>query len=166
MVALADRGNMMGARKKGAWGGPRRGAGPKPGSGGPPELVRRNRVVVMLTDAELRKLRKLADEKDLPLGTAAYEFVASFNEERRANPKCDVVARVVRDDAVVRLGILDRVAPAESPKRTKPARYSMADFLCKVKREARFAAVRFDPDAISRALRRAAQEIEHEANVA
>jgi len=43
---------------------------------GPPEDVRRNRIVVMLTDGELAKLHRLAGEKDLPLGTVAYEFVA------------------------------------------------------------------------------------------
>ena len=45
------------------------------GSGGPPEMVRRNRVVITLTDAELAKLHRLAEERDLPLGTAAYEIV-------------------------------------------------------------------------------------------
>ncbi len=44
--------------------------------GGPPEKVRRNRVVITLTDAELAKLHRLAERKDLPLGTAAYEIVA------------------------------------------------------------------------------------------
>jgi hypothetical protein len=41
-----------------------------------PEEARRNRVVVMLTDGELAKLHRLAEEKTLPLGTVAYEFVA------------------------------------------------------------------------------------------
>ena len=45
------------------------------GSGGPPEKVRRNRIVVMLTDGELTKLERLAEAKGLPLGTVAYEFV-------------------------------------------------------------------------------------------
>lgn len=45
------------------------------GSGGPPETIRRNRVVVMLTDGELTKLQRLAEAKGLPLGTVAYEFV-------------------------------------------------------------------------------------------
>jgi len=52
----------------------KRGRGRPKGSGGPPEKVRRNRVVVMLTDSELTKLERLA--KGLPLGTVAYEFVA------------------------------------------------------------------------------------------
>ena len=53
--------------------------GPRPGSGrpkGPEAEVRRNRVAIMLTDAELAKLHRLAERKDLPLGTAAYEIVA------------------------------------------------------------------------------------------
>ena len=62
----------MGARKAGCSGG--RMGRPK-GSGGPPETVRRNRVVVMLTDGELTKLQRLGGEKQLPLGTVAYEFV-------------------------------------------------------------------------------------------
>jgi len=43
---------------------------------GPPEDVRRNRVVVMVTDGELAKLHRLADARDLPLGTIAYELLA------------------------------------------------------------------------------------------
>ncbi|HME68647.1 MAG TPA: hypothetical protein VKM54_02130 [Myxococcota bacterium] len=66
--------------KKGSWGGPRRGAGMKPA---PPETVRRNRVVVMLKDDELAKLHRLAEEKNLPLGTVAYEFVARGLTRRR-----------------------------------------------------------------------------------
>lgn len=45
------------------------------GTGGPLETIRRNRVVVLLTDGELAKLHRLAEEKSLPLGTAAYEIV-------------------------------------------------------------------------------------------
>ena len=45
------------------------------GTGGPPEQVRRNRVVVMLTDDELAKLTKLADERELPLGTTAVREI-------------------------------------------------------------------------------------------
>lgn len=43
---------------------------------GPPDTVRRNRVVVMLTDAEIAALRDLADSKGLPTGTAAYQIMA------------------------------------------------------------------------------------------
>ena len=53
------------------------------GTGGPPEQVRRNRVVVMLTDDELAELTKLADERELPLGTTAYEFVARGLKRRK-----------------------------------------------------------------------------------
>ena len=52
--------------------------GPRPGSGrpkGPVAEVRRNRVVIMLTDGELVKLEKIAGKRGLPLGTAAYEIV-------------------------------------------------------------------------------------------
>ncbi len=69
----------MAARKGG---GKRRMGRPK-GSGGPPETVRRNRVVVMLTDGELAKLHRLAEAKDLPLGTAAYELLAGVLRRRR-----------------------------------------------------------------------------------
>ena len=37
--------------------------------------ARRNRIVIMLTDAEFAKLDRLAARKDLPLGTVAYEIV-------------------------------------------------------------------------------------------
>jgi hypothetical protein len=37
----------------------------------------------MLSDAELEKLRRLADEKDLPLGTVAYEFVGRGLKRRK-----------------------------------------------------------------------------------
>jgi hypothetical protein len=56
------------------WGGPRKGSGRPPGTGsGNP---RTNRVVVMLSNDELSVLKRVADLKDLPLGTVAYEFVA------------------------------------------------------------------------------------------
>ena len=58
------------------WGGKRPRAGRPKGSGGPPELVRRNRVVVMLTDAELVTLEQVAEGADVPVATAAYEIVA------------------------------------------------------------------------------------------
>lgn len=63
------------AAKKG-WGGPRKGAGRKAGFGKAPEDVRRNRVVVMLTDAELAALHRFAESRDSPLGTAAYELLS------------------------------------------------------------------------------------------
>ena len=47
------------------------------GTGGPPELVRRHRVVVTLNDGELKKLKRVALMRGLPLGTAAYQLVAA-----------------------------------------------------------------------------------------
>lgn len=49
---------------------------------GPPEAVRRNRVTFTLTDAELAKLQALAEERELPVGTAAYEIVAKVLRRR------------------------------------------------------------------------------------
>ena len=62
------------AKLKRGPGGARPGAGRKPG---PPELVRRNRVVVMLTDAELAELERRAERNDAPLGAVAYKIVAA-----------------------------------------------------------------------------------------
>lgn len=62
----------MGAGRKRSWGGPRKGAGRKPD---PQSGVRRNRVTVTLTDSELDALHKLAEERDLPVGTTLYELV-------------------------------------------------------------------------------------------
>jgi len=42
----------------------------------PPEQVRRNRVVVMLTDAELASLHRLADARGKPQGTVAHELLS------------------------------------------------------------------------------------------
>ena len=69
----------MAAVKRGTWGGPRKGSGRK----ATPGEVRRNRVVVMLTDAELAKLHRWAEQKDLPLGTVAYQVVARALARRR-----------------------------------------------------------------------------------
>lgn len=62
--------------KRSGWGGPRPGSGRPPGWGGPPEKVRRHRVVVMLADAELAALERLAEKSEQPLGTMAYRIVA------------------------------------------------------------------------------------------
>ncbi len=64
-------------------GGPRRRPGRPKGSGGPPESIRRNRVVVLVTDSELAKLHRLARRWDLPSGTAAYQLLASALKRRR-----------------------------------------------------------------------------------
>ena len=60
--------------------------GPRPGAGkprGPSGEVRRNRVVVLLTDTELQRLEKLAKARDLPLGTAAYEILSRSLARRK-----------------------------------------------------------------------------------
>ena len=49
----------------------------------PADEVRRNRVVVMVTDAELAKLHRLAEERTLPIGTAAYEIVERALRRRK-----------------------------------------------------------------------------------
>jgi len=53
-------------------GGPRAGAGRPRGAS---ETVRHNRVVILLSDGELAKLHRWANERKLPLGTVAYEIV-------------------------------------------------------------------------------------------
>ena len=65
-------------------GGARKGAGRPLGSGsGPSPLSRRNRVSIMLTDKELKKLERGAKRKGLPLSTHAYHIV----ERRLAREK-------------------------------------------------------------------------------
>ena len=54
-------------------GGPRLGAGRKPG---PKDQLRKNRVCVMLTDGELALLLRLAKKGGLPFGTVAYQLLA------------------------------------------------------------------------------------------
>ncbi len=71
-------------KKKSKVGGARPGSGRPKGSGGPPELVRRNPVKSMLTDGELRALKKLARELGVPVSTAAYEILARTLRRRRA----------------------------------------------------------------------------------
>jgi len=63
--------------KKSGWGGRRPGAGRPPGTGtGPSKDARINRVVAMLSNAELTTLQKYAKRQKLPLGTAAYQIIA------------------------------------------------------------------------------------------
>ncbi len=45
--------------------------------------ARRNRVVIMLTDAELAALSRIAKASDLPLGTIAYEIVGRTLARRK-----------------------------------------------------------------------------------
>lgn len=64
------------ARKANGWGGARAGAGRPTGSGtGPGKDARINRVVAMVSDAELVKLKRVAKLKKLRLGTLAYEII-------------------------------------------------------------------------------------------
>ena len=52
--------------------------GPRKGSGRPAEplhRVRRNRVAVMLTDGELKRLEALAKRRDVPVSTAAHALL-------------------------------------------------------------------------------------------
>lgn len=66
------------AKKKSTWGGRRPGAGRPKGSGsGPSPNSRRNRIAVMLTDVELKKLQTAARKARVPVSTAAYKMVAS-----------------------------------------------------------------------------------------
>ena len=66
--------------KKAKHGGVRRGSGRPPH---PTEKVRRNRVVVLVTDGEFEKLERLAEERALPLGTAAYEILQRALRRRK-----------------------------------------------------------------------------------
>jgi hypothetical protein len=74
--------HFMAARKKtkkskSGWGGRRPGAGRPPGTGtGPSPGARINRVVAMLSNDELKVLKRIAKDKKLPLGTAAYDIIA------------------------------------------------------------------------------------------
>ena len=71
---------MTGKKKIELRGGARLGSGRKPG---PPELVRRNRLVITLTDSEFAKLKKWARFGKLPTSTLAYDFVARALKRRK-----------------------------------------------------------------------------------
>ena len=45
--------------------------------------MRTKRVVVLLTEEEHAKLEALAEERNLPLGTAAYEIVSRSLSRRK-----------------------------------------------------------------------------------
>ena len=60
-------------------GGPRGGGRPRK----PEQEVRRNRVVVMLTDQEFQTLRRLAKESKLPFGTVAYQIMGRSLRRRK-----------------------------------------------------------------------------------
>jgi hypothetical protein len=64
-------------RTKSGWGGRRPGAGRPPGTGkGPSPDARINRVVAMLSNDELKILKRIARKEKLPVGTTAYEILA------------------------------------------------------------------------------------------
>ena len=46
-------------------------------------MVRRNRVVITLTDVEFAKLHRLAKSRDLAIGTAAYEILERSLRRRK-----------------------------------------------------------------------------------
>lgn len=64
------------AKKRSNWGGVRPGAGRPKGSGaGPSPSARKNRIAVMLSDAELARLLALAELSGKPVATLAYELI-------------------------------------------------------------------------------------------
>ncbi len=63
-------------KKKSGWGGRRPGAGRPKGSGkGPSPNARKNRVAVMFTDTELKKLEALARKQRIPIATVTYRLI-------------------------------------------------------------------------------------------
>ena len=66
----------------GEWGGRRPGAGRKPGSGQPKEKIRRNRLMVSVTDQELAALQRLAAKQGIPPATLVYRIVAGCLQRR------------------------------------------------------------------------------------
>ena len=49
----------------------------------PPDQIRRNRVLVTLTDAEYEMLRRFAETKDLALGTAVHDVLVRALKRRK-----------------------------------------------------------------------------------
>ena len=70
-------------RVRGQWGGPRRGAGRPSGTRAPVDNLRRNRLMISLTDGELAKLEQIAEDRNLPPATVAYQFVAKALKRRK-----------------------------------------------------------------------------------
>lgn len=67
----------MATKKKGTWGGKRKGAGRPLGSGsGPSPNSRMHRVAIMLDDTELKALKRRARKSKQPISTAAWVIVA------------------------------------------------------------------------------------------
>ncbi len=69
----------MAAVRKGKRGGARKGAGRKPAE---PGSVRRNRVVVLLVDADFEALQRQAAQRDVPVGTMAHELLSKALRRR------------------------------------------------------------------------------------
>jgi len=70
--------------KKLGWGGRRPGAGRPPGTGkGPSPGARINRVVAMLSNDELKALRRYARQHKLPVGTAAHHIIAGVLKRQK-----------------------------------------------------------------------------------
>ena len=68
---------MAAKKKKASWGGARPGAGRPKGSGsGPSPDARKNRVAVMLSDSELKRIHRVARRLKKPVATLAYELIA------------------------------------------------------------------------------------------
>ncbi len=51
---------------------------------GPPEVVRRNRLLLTVTDGEMRLLRRLAEADEIPAGTLAYQLFSAGLKRRGA----------------------------------------------------------------------------------
>ncbi len=73
----------MKVMRRGKWGGPRVGAGAKPGTGALGEQVRSQKMVIALTKADLAKLKRLADNQEMPLATLAYQFILRALKRRK-----------------------------------------------------------------------------------
>jgi hypothetical protein len=75
--------------RKGQWGGTRRRAGRPRGTGRPAETLRRNRMMISLTDAELARLEQIAEERNLPTSTIAGSAVlpAKWGSQGSSHPQ-------------------------------------------------------------------------------
>ncbi len=72
------------SKKTVGWGGARAGAGRPKGSGqGPSPNARQNRIAIMLTDAEWKKLIRIAKRRKMPPATLAYRFLAAGMRQTR-----------------------------------------------------------------------------------
>ena len=74
---------MARGKKKTGRGGARPGSGRKPG---PPELVRHNRLSLVLTDSEQEQLQREADREGIPIATLGHRIIARALRRRRGRP--------------------------------------------------------------------------------